>query len=67
MFKAVVTQRVNAGTELEFGALARDPLGHPIDVYAHRNSLCEPDAGDDRVDCGNPLIVGLRIRIVDCA
>jgi hypothetical protein len=32
MFNPVVTQRVNAGTELEFGALARDSLGHPAPI-----------------------------------
>src|SRR5215831_9808211 len=43
------------------------PIGHLIDVDAHRNALRQPHPGEDRVNVGKPLPVGLRIRDIDTA
>ena len=42
-------------------------LGHLIDVDAHRNALRQTHSGEDRIDRGEPLAVGLRVRDVDAA
>src|SRR5712692_8156810 len=40
---------------------------HLIDVDAHRNALGQPHPGEDRIDVGKALAVGLGIRDVDAA
>src|SRR6266446_5910900 len=42
-------------------------LRHLIDVDAHRNALRQAHPGEDRVDRGEPLPVGLRVRHIDAA
>jgi hypothetical protein len=42
-------------------------LGHLIDVDAHRNTLGQANPGEDWVDVGEPLPVGLRVCDVDAA
>ncbi len=42
-------------------------LRHVIQMDAHRHALRRPHPGEDRVDCGEPLGVRLRIRHVDAA
>src|SRR3954469_6245319 len=40
-------------------------LRHLIDVDLHRNALCQAHPGEDWVDRGEPLPIGLRVRDVD--
>src|SRR5260370_26891489 len=42
-------------------------MGHLIDVDAHRYALRQAHPGEDRVDVGEPLPVGLRVCDVDAA
>jgi hypothetical protein len=42
-------------------------VGHLIDVEAHRDALRQAYPGEDRVDRGEPLLVGLGVGDVDAA
>src|SRR3954471_12076223 len=42
-------------------------FGHRVDMDAHRDTLGQPHPGEDRVDIGDPLPVGLRVGDIDRA
>src|SRR5580704_2885332 len=42
-------------------------LRHLVDMNAHRNALGKAHPREDRIDCGKPLRIGLRVRDVDGA
>src|SRR5205823_9791761 len=62
--------RSSAVIDLDGGGHAgrkNDARRHLIDMDADRDALGQAYPGEDRVDIGDPLIVGLRVRNVDRA
>src|SRR5580693_10050807 len=43
----------------------RDAVRYLVDLNANRNALRQPDPGEDRIDGGDALVVGLRVRDTD--
>src|SRR5262245_10521446 len=55
---------VRSGLYLDRSGYAGDEtnaIGNLLDPDAHRHALGQPHPGEDRVDGGQPLLVGLRI------
>jgi hypothetical protein len=43
------------------------PLRHLVDMDAYRNALRQAHPGEDRVDVGEALPIGLRVRNINAA
>jgi hypothetical protein len=68
--RASLGWRTTSIVDLNRGGHARrkdDIGGHLIDMDANRDALRQAYPGEDGIDVGNSLTVGLRVRDVDCA